>query len=213
MGRGDNADLVVVRRFLDEAAQRVADLGQGQDDQAIRAARIRIDESIRAVTRAAGAFPAWVRTWLDALLLAVVAWVTAALCGLVGLPSGWTIAVTVLVVFMSVRPLYRLVNALRDLAGRRRLGPPAARVVSPPTGLASGEQLLHALVAARSALAAVMRRRVAAHRWGAAARTAVGFDWLRCRDNGLYFASFADRCVCQAIGSVELWLATVERDR
>jgi hypothetical protein len=155
----------------------------------------------------------WVRPWLDALLLAAVVWVTAALCGLVGLPSGWTIAVTALVAFVSLWPLYGLIYALRDLANRRRLGSRAPRVASAPTGMATGEQLLHVLVAARSALAAVMRRRIAAHPWGQAARTAAGFDWLRSRDNGLHFASVADRCVCQAIGAVERWLETAERDR
>lgn len=202
-----------MRRFLGEAAQRVADLGEGQDDDAIHAARIRIEDSIRAVTRAAGGFPVWVRPWLDAPLLAVVVWVTAALCGLVGLPSGWTIAVTVLVAFVSLWPLYGFIYVLRDRVNRRRLGSPGPRAVSAPTGTAPGERLLHVLVAARSALAAVMRRRIAAHPWGQAARTAVGFDWLLGRDTGLHFASLADRCVCQAIGAVERWLQTAERDR
>ncbi|BCB78163.1 hypothetical protein GCM10022251_32280 [Phytohabitans flavus] len=213
MGRGDNADLVVVWRFLDEAAQRVADLGEGQDHDAIQSARIRIDDSIRAAIRAAGGFPRWVRPWLDALLLAVVVWVTATLCGLVGLPSGWTIAVTVLVALVSLLPLFRLADALRDLVNRRGLGPPVPRAASPPTSTVPGEQLLHVLVAARSALAVVMRRRIAAHPWGSAARTAAGFDLLCQRDTRLHFASLADRCVCQAIVSVERWLRTAERDR
>jgi hypothetical protein len=211
--RGDNIDLVVVRQALDEAAKRLAGLGEGQDDPDLKAARDLVDVSILAATRALGGLSAWTLTWLDALLLVVIAWVAATACDLVGLPGGWTIAVTVLVALGSVWPILWLQRALRDLANRRRLRPSPPPPAWSLADLAPAEQVLHVLAAARSALAVTMRRRVAAHRFGHAARTAAGFDWVRQNDTGLYFATLADRTVCQAIEYVEYWLTSVERER
>jgi hypothetical protein len=213
VNRGDSTDLAMVRRLLGEAAKRVVELDQGQDHPRIQAAQDLIESAIVATTRAAGGLSAWTRTLLDALLLAVIAWGTATVCGLVGLPSGWTIAVTVLAVLAVVWPVYKLYPALTGWVNRRRLGPSAPRVAWPPTDITPAEQVLRILAAARSALAVTMRRRAAADPFGYAARTAAGFNWVRRRDTGLYFASLADRCVCQAICSLERWLHTVERDR
>lgn len=62
-------------------------------------------------------------------------------------------------------------------------------------------------------MAVVMKRRSTAHRFGYVARTAAGFDWLRRRDRHLFWVSDADRCVCQAIDSIEIWLEAREWDR
>jgi hypothetical protein len=207
--------LALNKQLLDAAVARFAGLSDGLDHPRITTARNRLEVCGVALTRAAGGVSAWTRTWLGAVLLGLAAWAVAAVAGqLIGVSGGWTVTLTAVAVLALLWPVNALNNVLADRVNRRRTGPPVAPLaIEAPTGLDPAEEVVGILWGARDGLAIVMRRWSAAPRFGYVARTAAGFDWLRQRDPRLFWLSLADRCLCQAIYSIEIWLDDPERDR
>lgn len=209
----DNTDLAMVRYLLGEAARRAATLAQNQDHPQITDGRDSIEDAITAITRAAGGSSPWAHTRVYAPLFALTAWIIATVGGRTGLSAGWTISATTLAILAMIWPLAKLNLALTNRVNQRRLATAPPFRVQTPTDITPAEQVLHVLGTTRSMLAVTMRRRAAADRFGYAARSTVGFNWLRHRNTGVYFASLADRCVCQAIYAFETWLRAVEHQR
>lgn len=203
------------RQLLEAAATRFAVLTDGHDHPRVDTARDRLTLSIKALTQAAGGITGWTATSIDMALLGLAAWAVATVAGEhIGLSSGWVIAATVAVVPALLWPLATLNEALSNTMNRRRTTrPPRPSAIVAPPEAASTSEILMILWNVRDGLAKVMRGWTAGHRLGAAARTAAGFDWLRHRDRHLFWISEADRGVCQAIDSIELWHQTRKRER
>lgn len=193
--------------LLDLAAERFAVLTDGLGHPRIDTARRHIEASGVALTRVAGGLSGWTRTWLGAALFGIVAWAAATVAGpLAGLSAGWTVTVTVLVVAAAHWPVVLLTNALADRANRRRTKRPASPVtVVEPADSDPTAAVIELLWAVRHGLARVLRQWPESH--------VVGVDRLPNRDRHLVWASIADRNLCVAIDSIEIWRDAGERDR
>jgi hypothetical protein len=207
--------LALNKQLLEVAAARFATLTDGQDHPRIDTARDRLRASGVALTRAGGGISGWTRTWLGMVVLGVPTWAVAAVTGqLIGMPAGWVITVTVAVVLALFWPANTLNNALADRVSRRRTTrPPSPLEIVTPADLDPAAEIIMMLWVVRDRLAVVMKQWSAANRFGYVTLTAAGFDWLRRRDRHLFWVSCADRCLCQAIDSIEIWLEARRRDR
>ena len=188
----------------------------GLDHPRIDTARDKLSASGAALTGAAGGISGWARTWFGMMALGVAAWAVAAFAGqLIGLSAGWTIALTVAVVVVLMWPTNMLNDVLAARANARRTKPPALplEIVAPAELGPAAAEIITMLWKVRDGLADVMRLWFGEHRFGYLARGAAGFDWLRRHDPHLFGVSAADRYVCQAIDSIEIWLADPERNR
>jgi hypothetical protein len=204
--------LALNRQRLDAAAAGFASLTDGLDHPRIRTARDRLTASGEALTYAAGGISGWSRTWIAMVVLGVAAWAVATVAGgPVGLSSGWVIVTTVAVTLALCWPMAALNNALSARVNRRRTTR-SSEIVTPARSATTSE-ILMMLWNVRDSLVVVMKGWSAGHRFGYAARTATGFDWLRRRDRHLRWISEADRCICQAIDSIELWHKSRKPDR
>ncbi|GAA4677471.1 hypothetical protein [Phytohabitans rumicis] len=204
--RGDRR-LATMKWLLDVAAERFDAMTNGQDHPRIDTARTRIETASAAVARAAGGLSSWTRTWLGMAVAAVGAWTAATV-------SGGLIGVTIVVVLGLYWPMFTLHNVLADRVNRRRTRrPEPPPEISMPAGLDPADQVLRLLWAARDELRGEMRQRAATDRFGYVGRTATGFDWLRRRNGHLAWLTRADRSVCQAIHSIEIWLDALDHDR
>jgi hypothetical protein len=211
--RAGLSQLALIRFRLQTAATRFAKVTAGVDDPWVEIARGRLQVARDAVICAAGGLSRWTRTWICAAVLGSAGWATATFCGqVVGLSRGWTVTVTVVVALSLFWPVVVLNNALAQRINRRRTSH-----AEPPTAVWSGaDSTADALVLlriARTELVEVTRLRLATHRFGRYATTAAGFDWLRRRDRHLYWINQADRYVCEAIYSIELWLPSRVSDQ
>lgn len=207
--------LALNKQLLEIAVARFASLTDGLNHPRIDTAHDRLSASGAALTGAAGGISAWTRTCLGMVALGLAAWAVAAFAGqLIGLPAGWTITVTVAVVLALMWPVNMLNDALADRVNRRRTKRPASPLeIVAPVDLDPAAEILMMLWRVRDGLAVVMRRWSGAHRFAYVAHSAAGFDWLRRHDRHLFGVSIADRCVCQAIDSIEIWLEARERSR
>lgn len=203
------------KHLLEIAGARFTSLTLGIDHVRVDTARERLSAAGAALTGAAGGISVWTRTWLGMGALGVAAWAVAAFAGqLIGLSTGWTITVTVAVALVLLWPFAVLNDALADRVNRRRTtwrASPLEIVV--PDDLDAADEVILILWGVRDGLAIVMKRWSTEHRFGYVARNAAGFDWLRRHDRHLFDLSVADRCVCQAIESIEVWLDARGRTR
>ncbi|REF98870.1 hypothetical protein DFJ67_4895 [Asanoa ferruginea] len=205
--KGWQGQLAVYKELMDLAEQRFAVLTDGLDHPRIDTARGRIENSADALARVAGGLSGWTRTWFGAVLLGIAAWAVATVAGpLAGLPAGWTITVTVTVVLAAHLPVFLLTNALAERVNRRRTRRRAEPVsIVEPEDPDPAVAVIELLWAVRDGLATVLRQWPEAY--------IIGVDRLASRDRHLYWASVADRDLCVAIDSIEIWRDTREADR
>jgi hypothetical protein len=202
--RSQLSDLAPTRAQLEAAATQFTALTEGVQLPLVIAAQKRLQAAEAALTRAAGGLPAWTRTGLDMIGVAVVAWVVAGLADRFGLSGGWIIAVVVVAAISLLWPLSQLLNLLGRRLDRRRTRPTVAETSRP----AEIEEILALLNSARDGLAGVIRRRTVTHRFAESARTTAGFDWLLRIDHPLSLLIWADRQVCEVILSLTAYRPT-----
>jgi hypothetical protein len=201
--------LARVAHLLELADARLAGLTAGTDHPRAGDARVWLRSARRQTVPAGGALGRELRLALSMVLLGGTVWAVAAvLRDGIGLPGGWTVAITLPVVLVGLAfPLSRLIRAVDRWTGRRRTAwPRTAPPVMPPPGTSAAGETLALLRLARRELAALMRDR-------SAGRASAGaFDRLRCSDLRLAALSAADRDICVTIHSLEIWLSVVARD-
>jgi hypothetical protein len=191
------------RQLVELAASGLADLTRRLEHPRLDIARTRLRDAGIALTRGSGGLSAWARTWIGALVIGSGVWITAAVAGdVIGLPSGWVITAAA-VAFLVLAGLAHWMNNFLD--AHRRRGPSEALDEGVPGSLA---EVIWVLERARDGIREATRLRLATHRFAPAARTPAGFDWLRGIDPHLFYLSLADRCLCQAIDSLEIWRST-----
>jgi hypothetical protein len=194
--------------LLELAAARLAVLTSGADHPRAGDARVWLRSARSQVVLAGGALGRDGRLALSMLVLGGTVWAVAAvLHDVLGLPGGWTVAITLPVVLFGLAfPLSRLIRAVDRWTGQRRTAwPPAAPAVTPPPGVGTAGETLALLRLARRDLATLMRDR------SGEGASAGAFDRLRRRDLRLAALSAADRDICVTIHSLEVWLSATER--
>ena len=206
------AHLAQNRRLLGMARDRFASLTDGLDHPGIDSAREELAAADAALSSAAGGISLWIRHCISLLAYGMSAWAVSAFTGrLLGLPAGWTIAVTVATLLALASPVSMLKDAIADRVNHRRTMAPASPLPGPvtPDDPDPAAELIMMLRSVRDGLTVAMRRLSGAHRFGFVAHSAAGFDWLRRHDRHLFEVSLADRLLCQAIDSIEIWRGRV----
>ena len=123
------AHLAQNRRLLGMARDRFASLTDGLDHPGIDSAREELAAADAALSSAAGGISLWIRHCISLLAYGMSAWAVSAFTGrLLGLPAGWTIAVTVATLLALASPVSMLKDAIADRVNHRRTVAPA----SPP---------------------------------------------------------------------------------
>jgi hypothetical protein len=198
------ARLALAGHLLELASARLEVLTADVDHPRVDDARVRLRYARLQVIRAAG-LGRETRDLLSVVLAGAAIWAVAVVLGdLLGLPGGWTVAITVPVVLLGLGvPVSRLLEAIDRWIGRRRTAR-TAPPVTPPPGVGRAGETLALLRLARRELTVLMRERSAGH------PTAGAFDRLRLRDRRLTALSAADRDVCVAIHAITIWLSVAE---
>jgi len=200
--------LTSIRSHMAAAAARLAEMTEGVDRPGLATVRSQLRAADVSVTRAADGLSRWTHAGLRLVAIGVGSWTAAAVSGqLIGLSSGWTVAVTAVVAAGVLGVLAMLIKRLTARANRRRTTPTGSAPIAARIDVSPTVEILALLRKARDGLMMAMRGRLAGHRLGYLARTAAGFDWLRRRDRRLRWMSLADRQLCEAICLVELWPA------
>lgn len=199
------------------AAKQFAAITGGVDHPRVSTARNRLDALEGALTSAAGGLSSITRTIIDVVVLAVVGWTTATFTGTaLHLSSSWAIAVTLGVVLAAFWPCWFLTNRVAWLVNRRRLASAepvwkaAPLLGATPDGVFD---VLRSLLAARRNLIATANRQSAGRMHAAMVRTPAGFLRARERWPAVYWLSYADLMLCQAIDSIEIWARITVRSK
>jgi hypothetical protein len=195
------------RQLVALAASGLADLTRGVEHPRLDTARTRLRDAEIALGRRAGRRSAWARTRIAALVIGAGVWITAAVArNVIGLHSGWVITAAG-AAFLAVSVLAHWMNDV--LYTYRRRGIAQAVDEGVPS---SFPEVIWLSERARDGIRDATRLRLATHRFASAARTADGFNWLRRIDPYLFDLSLADRCLCQAIDSLEIWMNRRDAD-
>ena len=185
--------------LLELAEARLGALTEGDDHPRVSDAHAWLRSARTQVVRA-GALGYETRSLLSVLLAGGAIWAVATLLGeVIGLPGGWTAAITLPLVMVGLSfPIAWLLNAVDRAIGRRRTTRPrpAAEATPPPA-----KGILALLRLARGELAELLRERSRGH------PTAGDFDRLQRRDARVDALGAADRAVCAAMHAVEIWLS------
>lgn len=198
--------LALAGHLLGLAATRLEVLAAGSGHPRVSDARGRLRAARSQLVRAAGLGRDG-RLWLSVLLVGGATWAVAVvLHDLLGLPGGWTAAITLPVVLLGPPvPLSRLLNAVDRWLWRARSARLRPGVLSPPAGVGPAGETLALLRLVRRELTDLLRER-------AGGRPSAGaFNRRRWRDLRMAALSDTDRNVCVAIHAVELWLRAAGR--
>jgi hypothetical protein len=198
--------LALAGHLLGLAATRLEALTAGADHPRLSEARDRLRAARSQLVRAGGLGRDG-RLWLSVLLLGVAIWAMAVvLHDLLGLPGGWTAAITLPVVLLGIpAPVSRLLNAVDRWLGRARSARLRTAALTPPAGVGPAGETPALLRLARRELTTLLRERAGVR------PTAGDFDRRRWRDLRMAALSAADRDVCVVIHAVEIWLRVADR--
>lgn len=188
-----------VRQLVAQATTRVDALSAGAAHPDLDMARTRLAHADRTIVRALGQLPYWVRTGITVADIWLATWVFAALAHQVlGLGTGWTIAVAIVPAIVAYGLTYKVHNVAGRFVGRRR-----ARWED---GVADTPDLLALLKRARAELAKAAAAQEHSRLAGRPARTVAWYLWSRANDRTLFFISAADRSLCEVMAAVDHWL-------